>query len=111
MILQGWSRADEAANWAHLGSGGCHILLKTGAVHVIAALEQDLVAEVNRMTDGKGARMAFDQVGGPEVVNILRALPYLDIFFQYGALETADLSSPVMEILSKESDHSWLQAL
>ncbi|RMP11950.1 Zinc-containing alcohol dehydrogenase superfamily [Pseudomonas viridiflava] len=48
------------------------------------------------------ARMAFDQVGGPEVVNILRALPYLGIFFQYGALETADLSSPVMELLSKD---------
>ncbi|RMQ43042.1 Zinc-containing alcohol dehydrogenase super protein [Pseudomonas amygdali pv. mori] len=50
---------DEAVNCAHLGSGGCHILLKTGAVQVIATLEQDLVAEVNRMTDGKGARMAF----------------------------------------------------
>ncbi|RMU10314.1 FAD-dependent pyridine nucleotide-disulfide oxidoreductase:nitrite/sulfite reductase [Pseudomonas savastanoi pv. glycinea] len=55
MILQGWSGADEAASRTHLRSGGCHILLQTGAVHVIAALEQDLVAEVNRMTDGKGA--------------------------------------------------------
>ncbi|RMQ10021.1 Mechanosensitive ion channel protein [Pseudomonas viridiflava] len=55
MILQGWSGADEAANWAHLSSGGCHIPLKADAVHVIAALEGDLVAEVNRMTDGKGA--------------------------------------------------------
>ncbi|EGH21837.1 hypothetical protein PSYMO_10169 [Pseudomonas amygdali pv. mori str. 301020] len=55
--------------------------------------------------------MAFDQVGGPEVANILRALSYLGVFFQYGALETANLSIPVMEILSKESDHSWLQAL
>lgn len=101
----------QPTNWAHLGSGGCHILLQTGAVHVIATLEEDLVAEVKRMTDGKGARMAFDQVGGPEVVNILRTLPYLGIFFEYGALETADLSIPVMEILSKESDHSWLPAV
>ncbi|RMR49483.1 Zinc-containing alcohol dehydrogenase super protein [Pseudomonas amygdali pv. mori] len=59
MIVQGWAGVDEAVNCAHLGSGGCHILLKTGAVQVIATLEQDLVAEVNRMTDGKGARMAF----------------------------------------------------
>ncbi|UFI47705.1 MULTISPECIES: alcohol dehydrogenase [Pseudomonas syringae group] len=88
----------QPTNWAHLGSGGCHILLQTGAVHVIAALEGDLFAEVNRMTGDKGARMAF-------------ALPYLGIFFQYGALETADLSIPVMELLSKESDHSWLPAL
>ncbi|KPX93553.1 zinc-binding dehydrogenase [Pseudomonas meliae] len=106
MILQGWSGADKAASRTHLRSGGCHILLQTGAVHVIAALEQDLVAEVNRMTDGKGARMAFDQVGGPEVANILRALSYLGIFFQYGALETADLSIPVMELLSKVIEHS-----
>lgn len=77
-------------------------LLDAGAAHVIATLEQDLVAEVSRMTEGKGARMAFDPVGGPEVANILRALSYLGIFFQYGALETADLSVPVMEVLGKD---------
>ncbi len=77
-------------------------LLDAGAAHVIATLEQDLVAEVGRITEGKGARMAFDPVGGPEVANILRALSYLGIFFQYGALETADLSVPVMEVLGKD---------
>jgi NADPH:quinone reductase-like Zn-dependent oxidoreductase len=77
-------------------------LLDAGAAHVIATSEQDLVAEVNRITEGKGARMAFDPVGGPEVANILRALSYLGIFFQYGALETADLSVPVMELLGKD---------
>ena len=77
-------------------------LMDAGATHVIATQEQDLVAEVNRITEGKGARMAFDPVGGPEVANILRALSYLGIFFQYGALETADLSVPVMELLGKD---------
>jgi len=77
-------------------------LLDAGAAHVIATSEQDLVTEVNRITEGKGARMAFDPVGGPEVANILRALSYLGIFFQYGALETADLSVPVMELLGKD---------
>lgn len=76
--------------------------MDAGATHVIATQEQDLVAEVNRITEGKGARMAFDPVGGPEVANILRALSYLGIFFQYGALETADLSVPVMELLGKD---------
>lgn len=79
-----------------------HALLDAGAAHVIATQEQDLVAEVNRITEGKGARMAFDPVGGPEVANILRALSFLGIFFQYGALETADLSIPVMEVLGKD---------
>lgn len=77
-------------------------LLDAGAAHVIATSEQDLVAEVNLITEGKGARMAFDPVGGAEVANILRALSYLGIFFQYGALETTDLSVPVMELLGKD---------
>lgn len=55
-------------------------LLDAGAVHVIATQEEDLVAEVNRITDGKGARMAFDPVGGAEVANILRALSFLGVF-------------------------------
>jgi len=77
-------------------------LLDAGAAHVIATQEQDLVAEVSRITGGKGARMAFAPVGGPEVANILRALCYLGIFFQYGALDTADMSIPVMEVLGKD---------
>ena len=76
-------------------------LLDAGAAHVIATQEQDLVEEVNRITGGKGARVAFDPVGGPEVANILRALCYLGTFFQYGTLDTADMSIPVMEVLGK----------
>lgn len=77
-------------------------LIDAGAAHVIATQEQDLVAEVNRITEGKGARMAFDPVGGPEVANILRSLSFLGIFFQYGALDTNDMSIPVMEVLGKD---------
>jgi len=77
-------------------------LLDAGAAHVIATQEQDLVTEVNLITDGKGARMAFDPVGGTEVANILRSLSTLGIFFQYGALETGDMSVPVMEVLGKK---------
>src|ERR1700730_2997878 len=40
-------------------------LLEAGATHVIATNEQDMVAEVMRITNGKGARVAFDPVGGP----------------------------------------------
>ena len=42
-------------------------LLQAGAKHVIATEEQDLAAEVMRLTDGKGARIAFDPVCGPGV--------------------------------------------
>ncbi|KQO86646.1 Zinc-containing alcohol dehydrogenase superfamily [Methylorubrum extorquens] len=77
-------------------------LLKHGAAHVIATEEQDLVAEVERITDGKGAHVAFDPVGGSEVAKILEALGYLGIFFQYGALDTTPLSVPVMPLLGKD---------
>ncbi|WP_336489894.1 zinc-dependent alcohol dehydrogenase family protein [Methylobacterium nigriterrae] len=77
-------------------------LLKQGAAHVIATEEQDLMAEVNRITDGKGAHVAFDPVGGPEVAKILEVLGYLGIFLQYGALDTAPLSVPVMPLLGKD---------
>src|SRR6202048_168874 len=39
-------------------------LIEARATHVIAAEEVDLVEEVMRITDGKGARVVFDPVGG-----------------------------------------------
>ena len=76
-------------------------LLAQGAAHVIATEEEDLVAEVGRITDGEGARVAFDPVGGPEVGKILEALSTLGTFFQYGALDTTPLSIPVLSLLGK----------
>jgi NADPH:quinone reductase-like Zn-dependent oxidoreductase len=48
-------------------------LLEAGAAHVIATEEQDVVAEVTRITDGKGARVAFDPVGGPNFSKLISA--------------------------------------
>jgi NADPH:quinone reductase-like Zn-dependent oxidoreductase len=76
-------------------------LLAAGARHVIATDEQDLVAEVKTITGGKGARIAFDPVGGPEVPKVLEALSYLGIFFQYGALDFSDVPVPVLSLLGK----------
>ena len=53
------------------------------------------------LTDGKGARMAFDPVGGPDAGKILQTLSMQGIFFQYGALDNRDIPVPVMDILSK----------
>jgi NADPH:quinone reductase-like Zn-dependent oxidoreductase len=83
------------------GSSKRETLLAAGAQHVIATSEQDLVAEVRRITEGKGARIAFDPVGGPEVPKILDALSPLGIFFQYGALDVADVPVPVLSLLGK----------
>ncbi|GBR66894.1 zinc-dependent alcohol dehydrogenase family protein [Gluconobacter kanchanaburiensis] len=77
-------------------------LLQHGAKHVIATEEQDLVKEVGKITNGKGARLAFDPVGGPYVATILEALSDLGVFFQYGALDTTPLAVPVMSLLGKD---------
>lgn len=61
-------------------------LEQLGAAHVIATREQDLVAEVNSLTKGCGARVVFDPVGGPTVAKLMAAMSRLGILFQYGAL-------------------------
>ena len=76
-------------------------LLEAGAAHVIATEEQDLIDEVMSITDGKGARMAFDPVGGAYAGKIFKVLGMQGIFFQYGALDAEDIPVPVMDVLGK----------
>lgn len=57
-----------------------------GAQHVVATEETDMVAEVMRITAGKGARTAFDPVGGPYVEKLCSALAEEGILFVYGGL-------------------------
>lgn len=57
-----------------------------GAAHVIASGEEDLVARVMEITGGKGARCAFDPVGGPYVNTLAQALAPRGILFVYGGL-------------------------
>jgi NADPH:quinone reductase-like Zn-dependent oxidoreductase len=57
-----------------------------GAAHVIASGEEDLVARVMAITGGKGARCAFDPVGGPYVDTLAQALAPRGILFVYGGL-------------------------
>jgi NADPH:quinone reductase-like Zn-dependent oxidoreductase len=77
-------------------------LLKAGAAHVIATEEQDMVAEVMRITDGKGARVAFDPVGGPNFSKLISALAFEGVVYIYGALdEGATTPIPVLEMIAK----------
>jgi NADPH:quinone reductase-like Zn-dependent oxidoreductase len=57
-----------------------------GALHVIASAESDVVAEVMRITDGQGARVAFDPVGGPFIEKLADCLAEEGILFVYGGL-------------------------
>lgn len=85
--------AIQLANWAGSVSIACtrssakaDALFAQGAAHVIATDEEDLVARVMEITGGKGARTAFDPVGGPYVDTLARALAERGILFVYGGL-------------------------
>jgi NADPH:quinone reductase-like Zn-dependent oxidoreductase len=49
---------------------------RSGAAHVIATEEQDVVAEVIRITNGNGARVVFDPVVGPTFSKLILALAH-----------------------------------
>ncbi|MDG3003184.1 zinc-dependent alcohol dehydrogenase family protein [Paludisphaera mucosa] len=83
------------------GTSKRQALLDAGAAHVIASDEQDLVAEILSLTDGKGARVVFDPVGGPTVEKLLQATSKLGILFLYGALSTEPTPLPLFEVLAK----------
>jgi NADPH:quinone reductase-like Zn-dependent oxidoreductase len=76
-------------------------LLEAGAVHVIATEEQDLVAEVMRITDGKGARVAFDPIGGPNFPKLIEALAPQGTVYVYGALSESATTLPVLKMIAK----------
>ncbi len=87
-------------------------LLDAGAVHVIATEEVDLVAEVMRITNGQGARVAFDPVGGPNFPKLISALAFGGIIYIYGLLGTGVTPLPVLDMIAKvttiKAHNIWL---
>ncbi|KJC56773.1 NADPH:quinone reductase [Bradyrhizobium sp. LTSPM299] len=76
-------------------------LREAGAAHVVATQEQDMVAEVMRITNGHGARLAFDPVGGADFPKLIAALTNQGIAYIYGALSEDDTPIPVLEMIRK----------
>jgi len=76
-------------------------LLQLGAASVIATGKQDLVAEVQKLTNGKGARVVFDPVGGPTVERLMAAMAPRGILFQYGALSPEPTPLPLLVLIGK----------
>jgi NADPH:quinone reductase-like Zn-dependent oxidoreductase len=85
--------AIQLANWAGAVSIAAtrtsakrEALQKLGAQHVVATEEVDYVAEIQRITNGKGARIVFDPVGGPFVEKLAESMSPRGILFIYGGL-------------------------
>lgn len=76
-------------------------LRKAGAHHVVATDHDDLAGEVERITDGKGARVIFDPVAGPFVETLAAAAARGGILFVYGLLSMSPTPFPTMPALGK----------
>src|SRR5262249_22942135 len=68
-------------------------LHEAGAAHVIA--------EVMRITNGDGAAVGLDPVGGPDFPKLISALTDQGIAYIYGALSECDTLIPVLEMIPK----------
>ncbi|SEC96412.1 zinc-dependent alcohol dehydrogenase family protein [Bradyrhizobium erythrophlei] len=77
-------------------------LLESGAAHVIATEEQDVVAEVARLTGGKGANAVFDAVGGPTFEKLTEAAAIGGMLIVYGRLSPEATQLPIAQILWKD---------
>lgn len=76
-------------------------LLEAGAAFVIATEEQDLVAEVNLITQNKGADIVFEPVGGPTFAKLIEALKPGGTILIYGALSEEPTVLPLLTVIGK----------
>ncbi|WP_420994069.1 zinc-dependent alcohol dehydrogenase family protein [Cupriavidus sp. 30B13] len=87
-------------------------LIDAGAAHVIVTEEADLLQETMRITDGKGARVVFDPVGGPNFQKLVSALAFQGIAYIYGALSEGPTTLPVLDMIGKmtavKAHNIWL---
>ena len=108
--------AIQLANWAGAipiattrYSTKAATLKSHGAPHVIATEESDLAAEVMRITDGKGARVVFDPVGGSFVPKLADAMAEDGVLLIYGGLSGEPVVYPHWASAFKAiSVRSWI---
>ncbi len=61
-------------------------LRELGAAHVVVLEKGSLETEVLRVTEGKGAKLAFDPIGGPIVASLALAMAQKGMLILYGNL-------------------------
>lgn len=76
-------------------------LLDEGAEAVIVTGEEDVVTRVNELTDGHGARVIFDPVGGPALAGLIGAAAPGGTVIIYGALSSEATTVPVWGLIFK----------
>jgi len=84
-IMVQWAKALGAVVIATVGSDAKAARVRElGADHVILYRDQDVAAEVKRITGGKGVPVAYDSVGKDTFEGTLKSLARRGIFVSYG---------------------------
>lgn len=76
-------------------------LRRRGAAAIVATEEQDLLSEIKRLTDGKGAELVFDPVGGPTFAKLVEATASGGLLILYGALSRDPTVVPPFAIFAR----------
>jgi NADPH:quinone reductase-like Zn-dependent oxidoreductase len=83
-------------------SAKSNALLGHGAADVVATAEQDVVAEIKRLTGGRGADLVFDPVGGSAFPQLVRATANGGTLIIYGALATDPMVVPPFDVFARD---------
>jgi NADPH:quinone reductase-like Zn-dependent oxidoreductase len=83
-------------------SAKANALLGHGAADVVATAEQDVVAEIKRLTGGRGADLVFDPVGGSAFPQLVRATANGGTLIIYGALATDPMVVPPFDVFARD---------
>lgn len=83
------------------GEGKRNSLIDAGAAYVITTDTQDIVSEVNRITNNQGARVTFVPVGGPNFEKLVMAAAIKGILIAYGALSAEVTPLAFLHVLGK----------
>ena len=84
-IMVQWAKALGAVVIATVGSEAKAARVRElGADHVILYRDQDVAAEVRRITDGKGVPVAYDSVGKDTFEGTLKSLARRGLFVSFG---------------------------
>jgi len=76
-------------------------LRERGAAAVVATDEQDVVNEITGLTDGNGAALVFDPVGGPTFAKLVEATAKGGLLILYGAFSHDPTTVPPFPMLGR----------
>jgi NADPH:quinone reductase-like Zn-dependent oxidoreductase len=76
-------------------------LVEAGAAHVVVTEAEDLLARIEQITGGKGARVIFDPIAGKGLERLAQVAAPGGIIFEYGALAPEPTPFPLFPVLAK----------